>query len=287
MSPLLAVAALVIVAPRVDYAVDGSIIAAALAVGAAASFVPVDTAPRWSEEPFALDESVKHNFSRPAAWVSDGTILAVVAVPLALLGGEGFVETSGKNLVVYAETLALNYGLNSATKYAVQRPRPYSYSADASVQAYTETEGADAHLSFYSGHASTSFAAAVSGSYLYAMQSSDVAARAWVWGAELLLASATTTLRVRAGKHYYSDVLLGVAVGIALGVAVPYAHAERAQAYRVGAVELGAMAGGLASGVALAALLPAGEQPAGAVSPLSLAPWVWNDAVGLRAAVAF
>lgn len=79
------------------------------------------------------------------------------------------------------------------------------------------------HRSFFSGHASGSFAAAFAGSFLMS-ERADIETRAAIWGSELALAAATANLRARAGKHYYSDILVGALVGAGVGLAVPALH---------------------------------------------------------------
>ena len=59
----------------------------------------------------------------------------------------------------------------------VGRPRPYTYNPDPRVKAYAAGQGKDARLSFYSGHAAMSFAAAVAGSALFAQSTDDTRAR--------------------------------------------------------------------------------------------------------------
>jgi len=111
----------------------------------------------------------------------------------------------------------------------------------------------DAHLSFYSGHSSTSFAAAVSGAFLFAEGAPDEASRCVMWATEFALAAATANFRVRAGKHYYSDVLVGALVGSALGVSVPLLSGA---SYAPTALEYASMGGGLVVGATLSQIVP-------------------------------
>jgi hypothetical protein len=54
--------------------------------------------------------------------------------------------------------------------------------------------------------------------------SSSLELRSGFWTAQLAIAALTAHLRVRAGLHYPSDVLVGSLVGAAIGVALPLAH---------------------------------------------------------------
>ncbi len=148
-------------------------------------------------------------------------VTITVVTPLLLQLDKGFNEHAGRRTLLYGEALGTSLLLNSVAKYLVQRPRPYVYHDDPRVRAYAVEQGKDAHVSFYSGHASLSFSAAVAGSYLFALESDDKNTKTVVWGIEMGLASATSLLRVRAGKHFYSDILLGFLAGSAIGVLVP------------------------------------------------------------------
>jgi hypothetical protein len=161
----------------------------------------------------------------------------------------------------------------------VRRPRPYRYRLPPT--AHCETK--DCAVSFYSGHASTAFAAAVAGSYLFAESAPDPRSRYAMWGFELTLASATANLRVRGGLHYYSDVLVGALVGTGIGVLVPVLHGER---YHPDGYELASGAGGVVLGSTLSQLLPASEGSSETIA-WSLAPMAFHAGSGLQVRGAF
>lgn len=240
----------------VSLAVDGAITGGFLAGAVLVSLVPVNTNGRWSSELFGrLDDAVKKEFSDSAAKLSDATLAVAIATPVLLQLPGGWNSETGRRLLLYGEAVSANVFLNGLTKYLVQRPRPYNYHPDARVAEYAREAGKDGHLSFYSGHASTAFSAAVAGSYLFASGSADREIKAVVWLLEMTLASATTQLRVRAGKHFYSDVLVGAVVGGAVGFLVPALHAEGGL-YAPSGMEWMALAGGVILGSATAQFLP-------------------------------
>lgn len=240
-----------------DTAFDGALTAGALAAALALLFVPVDREKRWDTELFlSLDESVRDNFSTGAADLSDVLLATSLVAPLLLQVQHGFDETAGQQSLIYGETLAMSILLNTATKYLVQRPRPYVYNQRPEVQKYVAEQGDDAYLSFYSGHASTAFSGAIAGSILYAQDgTTSLGGRVAMWGLELGLASATAVLRVRAGKHYYSDVLLGVLIGSAIGILVPALHSS-GSAYEPSEAEWAGMAAGVGIGALVGQIMP-------------------------------
>jgi hypothetical protein len=241
---------------EVNDGIDGALTAAALAATLALLFVPVEQEKRWDTELLgSLDKSVRDNFSPAAADVSDVLLATSLVAPLLVQVQDGFDKESGQQALVYGETLAASILLNTATKYAIQRPRPYLYNPSPKAKAYAAKQGDDAYLSFYSGHASTAFSGAIAGSILYAQDSTSKGGKVAMWGAEMGLASATAMLRVRAGKHYYSDVLVGILIGSAIGVLVPALHTT-GSAYEPSDSEWASMAAGVAIGALVGQFLP-------------------------------
>jgi membrane-associated phospholipid phosphatase len=235
---------------------DSATMATSAATVGLSLLIPVDTGTRWNTELLPIDDHLKGRYSSQAAHTSDILLAVNVVAPVALFTGRGLDRETGKRLAIYGETLLVGLAVNSLVKAAVARPRPYAYSDDPAIVAYAEGQGRDSRLSFYSGHASTTFSASVAGAYLFAQSTSDTNARAAVWGLELAMAAATADLRTRAGKHFYSDVLVGAAVGSGLGVLVPYLHGG--PKVRLSKLEWLAIVIGPLLGIAAGELMPAG-----------------------------
>jgi membrane-associated phospholipid phosphatase len=271
--------------PQVRWALDGGITGAAVLGTALLSRVPVDTSMRWRTQLLPWDRELEGRTSASAAKTSDTLLVVDLVVPLGLLLGQtGMAEAYGQRALLYGETLAVTLFANVATKYLVARPRPYVYSDDVRVQDYAQRQGKDSHLSFYSGHSSLSFAASVAGAYLFAQNTTDKAARAAVWGFELALAGATASLRTRAGKHFYSDVLVGAAVGAAIGYGVPRLHGG--PRVELSVAEWIATGSAPVVGVLVAQLLPA--EPDVTIRLLGVVlPWATPSGGGLMLARAF
>ena len=88
------------------------------------------------------------------------------------------------------------------------------------------------------------------------------------------MAGATAVLRMRAGKHYPSDVAMGAALGIA-GVAVP---AIAFPDVDLSGTELAAMAGGVLLGAGLASAIPF---PRDSATRIDVAPMALRGGGGL------
>ena len=265
---------------------DGAITAGALVGMGLASLIPVDRTAVWQRQLLPIDDRLEGRLSESASKTSDVLGAVDVATPLGLLVGQGggLNEANGKRLLLYVEAVSVSMLANAITRSLVGRPRPYVYSDDPLVEEYAARQGRDSRISFYSGHASTTFTAAVAGSYLYAQVASDRTSRAVVWGFELALAGATSDLRTRAGKHFYSDVIAGAIVGAGVGFLVPYLHGG--PAYHPSAGEWAAIAAAPVVGVVLAELMPAKASVTVPLGTVAL-PWIAPGGGGLLLARQF
>lgn len=260
---------------RTHYA-DGLITGAAWVGGALVSLLPVDLDQLWKREPLTFDERVRSYFSPAAATASDVLLFTTSMLPVAAAVIAHPDRALGAAALIYTEALGVTYLLTAATKQLVRRPRPYVYRSEPAILAYRRAQGINAQLSFFSGHASLAFSAAVTGAYLFALRERAVAARAALWGTQLAFAAAVANLRVRAGRHYYSDVAVGALIGATVGVVSPLVHAREAGSYSPHAAEWIAMGTGLVLGVLASEMMPfrAYPQMLRAASRFRLAPIV-------------
>ena len=219
----------------------------------------VDAALRW-------ERGTERNFAPGTSRASDATLVTSLVLPSATLpaySGSG----AGNALLVYFEALEASLLLQTVTKKSVARARPYTHLPQGAELA--AASHGDAYCSFYSGHSALSFAGATAGSFLFAALGDDLGPRTIHWVSTFTLASFTAHARVRAGRHYPTDVLVGSAMGIAGGVAVPLLQGVRpelAPAEVVGAV------GGITGGTALALALPRRTRAHAATVDLQIVP---------------
>jgi membrane-associated phospholipid phosphatase len=163
-----------------------------------------------------FDRGVVGNASTLAGRASDITLLLAVALPPAIdVGLIGWKSVLLEDLVVFAEALAVNGALTSATKVLVRRPRPAAYVGT------TDGRSPDLYASFYSGHTSWTFTALSAAVYTSHARYGVLAVPAIAGG---LVGASVAFERVAAGKHFYSDVLVGALAGATVGVVVPWLH---------------------------------------------------------------
>jgi len=169
----------------------------------------------------AFNRSAISNFSPDAAKTSDYFRDAAFFLPLTL-----FLTKNGKNewqdiASMYIETLTVNTALTFITQSTSSRVRPFIYNNDIPIEERTVRE---ARRSFYSGHvshvASLSFFTASVLSDLYPESKYK-----WLWwSGAVTIPAITAYLRYEAGRHFPTDVMVGYAVGSALGYLIPKLH---------------------------------------------------------------
>ncbi len=136
------------------------------------------------------------------------------------------VQAGLVDAIMYSETAALTLALTNVVKMAVRRPRPLAY-VEAAAHKNDPTwsnSSTDSALSFFSGHAAMVGALGGTATYL-AFARSKSTVRPWL---TLALATSLTAFvsveRVRAGKHFPTDVIAGAFAGAGIGVVVPHLH---------------------------------------------------------------
>lgn len=169
----------------------------------------------------AFDRKLMRPYSKIHDGASDFLLIASAVTPVMLLSTdkeEWF--TSG---VMYVETLLIANGLKELTKLAVNRARPYMY-FDSGTFPEGELNSGGWAKSMPSGHTTLVFASATFLTYTFCRYFRNSPWRIPVSIGSYALASGVAVLRVSSGKHFLSDVLVGAAIGSAVGFLVPFLH---------------------------------------------------------------
>jgi membrane-associated phospholipid phosphatase len=168
----------------------------------------------------ALDRGTVGNHDATAGLVSDFTAYGVpLVLPLLDLLELGAGRAWGEDVVVYAETIAIDTAIQNATNFIVARPRPRTYAGDPAY-----VSGGEGYLSFYAGHVSTIFAATAATAFTLRRRYGE---RVWPWIVGGLVATSVAYERVASGNHFPTVVAAGAALGTAVGIAVPWLHLRR------------------------------------------------------------
>ncbi len=147
--------------------------------------------------------------------------LCLSLIELPRFGWHGVLE----DFLIVGETLALSAMLNQIVAGTMPRPRPYMYRAS---NWYRQANNSSWDWrSFYSGHAGSCFAVTTAFSYIFMNRYPKSRWVPAVWVIGMVTSSMVSISRPLAGEHFWSDTLVGAAIGCAWGVLVPVLHQKK------------------------------------------------------------
>lgn len=182
---------------------------------------------RWSID----RESIRPAHASARRW-SDVTDAAALMLPLSVAAtwedGNPRWERLARTAALQAEVLLVAQGTVLLAKRLVARPRPCTFLALGLRVEGGHCDGSRTRTfqSMPSGHASSAWAGASMAltEQLLSRPEAEWMEHAGVGALAGLLATTTSVLRVSAGEHFVSDVLLGSGIGILTGVTLPILH---------------------------------------------------------------
>jgi len=174
----------------------------------------------------SFDRFFMNSYSKTKDRVADILLLASIFTPAVLAATER--EEWLTCAVMYAETLLIANGIKETVKVCVDRTRPFMYYDSDSYPA-DDLEDGDWADSFFSGHASLSFAGATFASYTFCKYFPESSWRIPVIAGSYALALSTASMRILSGNHFMSDVITGAVFGSAVGFLVPWLHTFNAK----------------------------------------------------------
>ncbi|MBW2456794.1 MAG: phosphatase PAP2 family protein, partial [Deltaproteobacteria bacterium] len=129
--------------------------------------------------------------------------------------------------IIDIETMAIVASLQQLTNIVTHRERPYGSECGSDIEDQSQDcDGNNRFYSLFSGHASQSFtsAALTCSHHMNLPLYGGGAVEAVPCVAGFSLATFTAALRVYSDRHYFSDVVLGAAVGTTAGFVVPWLY---------------------------------------------------------------
>jgi len=173
----------------------------------------------------ALDRVSTRQWSLPAHRSSNVLFGVATAASLAtaIISQDG--ERPMVPVVLVLESGLLVSGLTNTVKELARRPRPYLYNPEVPTSAYHPGEDA---VSFWSGHTANMAAITFSTAAIVQRSGASQGMRTATWIGAAATPALMGYLRVRAGRHFPTDVLTGYLVGAAVGLLVPYIHRPKA-----------------------------------------------------------
>lgn len=216
-------------AHELNPALDGALLGTGGAAFGLGFYFMGKTKPLTEEDIKLLDPLNVNAFDRPTTrkWnekahrFSDITLHSSFFSQFALAFDKNSRDEVGTVGVMMLETALLTNGITNIFKGTVKRKRPFTYNDMAPLEKKTARNG---RYSFFSGHASNSASYSFLTAKIFTDNNPGSKWNPYVWTAAATLPAVTSLLRVKAGKHFPTDVIVGYAVGAAVGFLVPELH---------------------------------------------------------------
>lgn len=215
---------------HINPAVDYPIIAIGTAWSAYALTKIYDKTPPTEAEILRLNKNDINAFDRWAIYPYDERLIEFsdypfyASIPLPLLFFVSNTQTRKdffKLSLLYWETLSVMGLLGTTSTYLVDRYRPYCYSDQTPMDRRTSKVSKN---SFFSGHVEMVAAPTFLIAKVYSDYYPDSDSKWIFYGTAVAVTGVTAYLRLRAGTHFPSDILLGAAVGSLCGILIPEFH---------------------------------------------------------------
>lgn len=171
-----------------------------------------------------FDRSATANYDRNAFNVSNYLFYGSMPLPLIMMFDRNMRRDGVKLMFMYVEAQAITGTVYTIAAMNANRFRPYVYNPNVPIEKRTR---GGVRNSFFAGHValvgtSTFFMAKTWSDYHPGMKGK------WILYAVAGGLTATTgIMRVKAGEHFPSDVLVGSILGPAVGILVPYFHKKK------------------------------------------------------------
>lgn len=187
-------------------------------------YTPADLAKFRTENFGGLKGWTVKQFSESARSGSDILLYSSFAFPAIVLAFDKGREDIGNAAQVCFQTASLNFALSTFAKASIESPRPFVYNPNTPIDLSLE---ADAKKGFYSRHVSTVSSFSFMAAQFVQEYSANRRLKSLAWIGAVMLPAITGYLRMRAGEHFFSDVMTGYLVGAAVGIAVPAFHRNK------------------------------------------------------------
>jgi membrane-associated phospholipid phosphatase len=214
---------------QLKWAKDAPIAASTIGIGTAAFFLHKHKPLLTETDILALDVTTINRFDRSAtnnwntriAKASDVGMIGSMILPALLFADKNVRKDYGSVLAIWSETLLSTMAITELTKNIVKRKRPYLYNTNVPM---SEKISKDATSSFFSGHTSVTTSSCFFTAKVFADMHPDSRWKPLVWTGAAILPATVGFFRYKAGKHYFTDILTGYAVGVLTGILIPQIH---------------------------------------------------------------
>jgi membrane-associated phospholipid phosphatase len=176
----------------------------------------------WAFDRIALNQ----NLEQRESWekISDLGFTITNVLPVFLFLDKSIAKDWKDIILLFAKTQvvsSLSFTFNPVGPAVVNRFRPKTYYQELPFE---ERDGGNNKNSFFSGHASTTASASFFIAKVYADYHPDMKGKIWLYGAALIPPAIVGLGRVKGLFHFPSDVIIGTAIGAAVGILIPQLH---------------------------------------------------------------
>ncbi|MBB4599908.1 opacity protein-like surface antigen [Hymenobacter luteus] len=215
---------------RTRFGVDAPVTVGLLGVNALGLSLAKHKDGLTDAEALALDRRDVNRFDRFAAGNSSATAKRIsdypfyasfAAAPLLMVADGDVRRKFGQIGGLYLQTMATTGALFTMATGLVERSRPLAYNAGLDLSDRTSRNSTN---SFFAGHTAATASATFFAAKVFHDFHPNSPARPFVWAGAAAVPAAVGYLRLKAGKHFLSDNLLGYAVGAGAGILVPQLH---------------------------------------------------------------
>lgn len=169
----------------------------------------------------SFDRKATQFNSQKAKLGSDVFFYSAAALPGLFLINKRTRNEIKKIGFLYVEANLINAGITLTTKNITLRTRPFVYNSDFDIEEKLEK---DARQSFFSGHTSLVATNCFFTAKVFSDYHPNSKWKPFVWSAAIVAPAITGYLRVRAGRHFPTDVITGYAAGALVGFFTPHLH---------------------------------------------------------------
>mgnify|MGYP002623774430 CR=1 FL=1 len=226
---------------KLNFEDDLSITLAALGMSGLGTFLysrmDIPDHPKDKEDLLPWDRPLAGRYSKGADRASDiGAGLAIAPLVIggyAWYGGHSSDAEFATFTLMFLQAIGIGNGINLAVRSLEIWPRPYMYAEDASAAEKRDNAKAEAYGSFFSGHATAAFTVATFTDQWFRTAYPNSPYRGIVTATAYSLAGLESVLRIAAGKHYVTDVIVGALVGTGVSLGILEMHKNRNKKFSV------------------------------------------------------
>ncbi|MCM4158744.1 phosphatase PAP2 family protein [Antarcticibacterium flavum] len=171
-----------------------------------------------------IDRWAAGNSSEKANQDSYIPMFGSIGLPLLLMLSENERSHAGQLSVLFVESMATTGALFTITAGLVQKSRPLVYDTNLPIE---DRIGNDEQRSFFAGHTAATASATFFAAKVFHDFNPNSPLRPYVWGVAAAIPATVGYLRIRSGKHFLTDNIIGFAVGAASGILIPEIHKKK------------------------------------------------------------